>query len=991
MNGSGTQSGRGSVWHRWDPHLHAPGTLLSDQFKGDWDAYLSKIEKSEPRIVALGVTDYFCIETYKEVRKRKAAGRLPDVEFLFPNVELRIETKTQDQRAINIHLLFSPDDPNHEAEIERILGQLDFDFKDKQYNCSRSDLIALGRAHDPTQTDERGALKTGANQFKTTLRDLKARFKKERWMREHCLVAVAGKSSDGSAGLQEDDAFAAMRLELERFADIIFSSRSKDRAFWLGESPKFDRDQIEQRYRGLKPCLHGSDAHTEETTGEPPQERYCWLKGDLTFETLRQAVVEPGERVSIGSQPPSYAIPAAVVSRVRTTASPWMKNNSIDLNSGLVAIIGSRGSGKTALADIIAIGAHAESAGQGEASFLNRASRPVDHLRDGGVELTWGDDTTTVANLRPGGFEGKPEAVRYLSQHFVERLCSASGLATELREAMERVVFESTNPLDRLEAETFAELAERLLQPVRMRYRDLQEQINTIGDAVVQEDILLERLPALRLERATLAKKIESAKSELAKLVPQGNVEHAAALARLETLCAGAQAKVETLRRRQRTVEDLATALAHQEKTVEPTRFAALKQQYAAAQLTENEWRALRMKFQGDTAAAIQAARLRAANAVKAALDEEPSAPVDRNSAPNAQWPLNVLIAERTKARELVGIDIQRQKKYSEGQQQIAKDQVSLSRLDTQLEHASGSDARRKEHIALRRRHYVEIFEQLVQEEAVLKDLYAPLQNRLKHATGALTKLAFVVQRRVDVDSWCKKGEQLFDLRARTRFKGHGAIRTQAEELLSPAWSTGSSEAVAAAMDNFREVLQKELKTMPPWVSAEERRAWNKDVAGWLYDTSHITVHYGIEYEGVAIEQLSPGTRGVVLLLLYLAVDRQDQRPLIIDQPEENLDPNSVFEELVPHFREARRRRQVIVVTHNANLVVNTDADQVLVASSVRKAANTLPDISYQSGSLENPMIRGLVCQILEGGERAFLERERRYRLRWGQNLLEEP
>ena len=126
-----------------------------------------------------------------------------------------------------------------------------------------------------------------------------------------------------------------------------------------------------------------------------------------------------------------------------------------------------------------------------------------------------------------------------------------------------------------------------------------------------------------------------------------------------------------------------------------------------------------------------------------------------------------------------------------------------------------------------------------------------------------------------------------------------------------------------------------------------------------------------------------PGTRGVVLLLLYLAVDRRDRRPLIIDQPEENLDPNSVFEELVPHFRDARKRRQVIIVTHNANLVVNTDADQVIVARSARAVASSLPRISYESGSIENPTIRRLVCQILEGGERAFLERERRYRLRW--------
>lgn len=50
--------------------------------------------RSDPTIEALGVTDYFCIDTYKEVRKRKAQGRLPDIKLLFPNVELRIDTKT---------------------------------------------------------------------------------------------------------------------------------------------------------------------------------------------------------------------------------------------------------------------------------------------------------------------------------------------------------------------------------------------------------------------------------------------------------------------------------------------------------------------------------------------------------------------------------------------------------------------------------------------------------------------------------------------------------------------------------------------------------------------------------------------------------------------------------------------------------------------------------------------------------------------------------
>jgi ABC-type multidrug transport system ATPase subunit len=120
------------------------------------------------------------------------------------------------------------------------------------------------------------------------------------------------------------------------------------------------------------------------------------------------------------------------------------------------------------------------------------------------------------------------------------------------------------------------------------------------------------------------------------------------------------------------------------------------------------------------------------------------------------------------------------------------------------------------------------------------------------------------------------------------------------------------------------------------------------------------------------------------LLLLYLAVDTHDLRPLFIDQPEENLDPRSVFTELVPHFRTAKRRRQVVIVTHNADLVVNTDADQIIIATSERRDDGALPTMSYQSGSIENPEIRKAVCRLLEGGRRAFLDRERRYRIHSG-------
>jgi predicted ATP-dependent endonuclease of OLD family len=151
------------------------------------------------------------------------------------------------------------------------------------------------------------------------------------------------------------------------------------------------------------------------------------------------------------------------------------------------------------------------------------------------------------------------------------------------------------------------------------------------------------------------------------------------------------------------------------------------------------------------------------------------------------------------------------------------------------------------------------------------------------------------------------------------------------------------------------------------------------DLAQWLFSTDHISTPYEIKYEGVSIEKLSPGTRGIVLMILFLKVDRNDIRPLLIDQPEDNLDPASVYEKLVPCFREVKNRRQIIMVTHNPNLVVGTDSDQIIVASSSRMSNDQLPQVNYISGGLEDPEIIENVCNILEGGEMAFKKRFKRY------------
>ncbi|MDC7266786.1 AAA family ATPase [Shinella sp. HY16] len=190
--------------------------------------------------------------------------------------------------------------------------------------------------------------------------------------------------------------------------------------------------------------------------------------------------------------------------------------------------------------------------------------------------------------------------------------------------------------------------------------------------------------------------------------------------------------------------------------------------------------------------------------------------------------------------------------------------------------------------------------------------------------------------------------------------------------------------AIDTAIQHFTDAWQDELLAVAnvPANDQSAYRSWLMRFAKWLFSTDHIQIAYSIDYEGTDITKLSPGTRGIVLLLLYLALDESDHRPLIIDQPEENLDPKSIFDELVALFIAAKAKRQVIMVTHNANLVINTDADQIIVASAGTHSPGELPPITYVSGGLEDADMRHQVCTILEGGEDAFKERARRLRVR---------
>lgn len=128
------------------------------------------------------------------------------------------------------------------------------------------------------------------------------------------------------------------------------------------------------------------------------------------------------------------------------------------------------------------------------------------------------------------------------------------------------------------------------------------------------------------------------------------------------------------------------------------------------------------------------------------------------------------------------------------------------------------------------------------------------------------------------------------------------------------------------------------------------------------------------ECEYISFEQASAGQQATALLRVLLA---QTGMPLIIDQPEEDLD-SQVIQDVVTQLWKAKRGRQVIFASHNANLVVNGDAELVVVCEYRTSGDQSGGQIKLQ-GAIDMPQIREAITHIMEGGEKAFKLRKDKY------------
>ena len=920
---------KGSEWRRWDPHVHTPESKLGAPFESlTWDDYLDALEQAakDSEISVIGVTDYMTIDGYENLLiEHRSNNRLETVDLLVPNIEFRMMPQTDDGKALNLHLLVDPTEPDHVGCIKRALRNLKFEYAGEKYGCCREELIEFGKAQDPSITDDERAYKSGIEQFKPDRTVIKNWLDKERWLRTNSLVGIAN-GKDGISGLPLDG-FGATRDEILKWCDFVFSGNPSDREHYLGQKASTPKEKIIRQYRSLKPCIHGSDAHKVDSLFKPDEDRFCWIKSDPSFHGLRQILWEPEDRIHVGTLPPQPADHSQQICKISITNSAgWFSTDSIELNRGLVAIIGEKGAGKTAIADLAAFAAGFPMDPKSQSSFITKGRL---HLAGVNVELEWGSGEKTSGRLTDQLYSASKPRVRYLSQDFVEQLCSADHEGTELQKAIEDVVFAKLDEIQKEGYSSFGELRRAREAASNIRRESLRGKLATLHKEVDRLQDSIDQRGTKKKGKIEAEKQADELKKQLPDVTQTVDKKVLENLENQQALLREIEEEVTTKNRRRRKIES-ATKLYVALKKTTAQEVDSISKQLCRAGVNETTLAKLAPTWSSEVEQLLDK-EIENLDSEIASLGGKLEDGEDARS---------VVAVKRKieKLQEVVAKDDVSRRRLLDLQKQISERTATVERLEREIKNldekvTKSLEKRKQKQVEL----YLEVFQALSADEKSLKELYEPMQAAID-ALGDEMQFSVSVGYLIEAKSWLDRSARFFDGRRIGADAKRSEIEKIVETKLVPAWKSGDKSVIKPAIEELLAAVDP--NTFPGKFGTS--RLSRVELYDWLFSVEHIELSYKIRYSGTELEYLSPGTRGIALLVLYLLMDEDDTRPLVIDQPEGNLDNSSVYKQLVPYIRKAKKRRQVILITHNPNLVVATDAEQIMIATAARPSSQPL-------------------------------------------------
>jgi ABC-type cobalamin/Fe3+-siderophores transport system ATPase subunit len=671
-------------------------------------------------------------------------------------------------------------------------------------------------------------------------------------------------------------------------------------------------------------------------------DRYTWIKANPTFEGLRQIIFEPIDRTCFQEHKPEQKPPFLTIDQVRfIDTSGKFQCEPIPLNQNLVTIIGGKSTGKSILLSCVA---RAVDAGQAKAATEIAKTNLYD-LGDLDFEVTWSNGDVDRLSEK----EVK-HRVTFLPQMYIHRL---------------------------VEQENRPSLSESLLRFLRQngafeeRYRKLIEE---------------------RDEQMTeLATEISNFFTVLSSWLD--------VVARIDELGDKSSIEAEVNRIAEKS-EELRKASGFSDE--ETKQYMNIRQHLIdanlglkAAQRLEASMRTMVAEVpvvMQDALAKLDATVAEAAdlNDLEEAETEQLRSPVVKLK--QAIEDADVIFTEDTsRIIEELSDSAERASKTVEAfkstlkpfldkianQKELREHQESTKQLSSFLETIEKYE---KEKAQIEQKYWdaVEVIERLVSDRFEIQKRFIELFNEPDY-THVGDDIAISADLTFDKTRFNSDFLGCFDLRhsvtwLNTNFQDNSIV-----------WNP--EEHVTIITSTFRKLIVTPENELRLRAGQKLRNAVDILLRDYL---SHA---FSVKQAGEDIFRMSPGKQGLILLEIFLHFSNSAY-PILVDQPEDNLDNRTIYSHLVDYVRRKKVERQIIMVTHNPNLVLGADAEQVIVANQggEGQGENAAYRFEYVSGGVEcsftnsaagsvltSQGIREHVCHVLEGGEDAFRKREEKY------------
>lgn len=944
---------KGSEWRRWDLHFHTPSSYDYDDKSVTNQDIIDGLGKNS--IKAVAITDHHVIDIDRIRELRKIAN---DEIVIFPGVELRSELGGSE----SVHFIcIFPEDIDLEMLQMKFCGKL---------NLTKEDISKCGDDKVYTSLLE-------ASKITSELGGI--------------LTIHAGAKTNTVENITNKLSYKmAIKKDIVDVVDIYEVGKIKD---------------IEEYEKNVFPNIDNppatiicSDNHNIK---KYKLKEKLWIKSELSFEGLKQAIRESEGRIFIGDLPEvmerlkndsTKFIDTLKISKVKDSKldGVWFDDIEIKLNPELVAIIGNKGNGKSAFADII--GLLGDTKNYKYFNFLNKEKfRNNDTAKHFNGEIIWGNGTNHKRNLMENPKIDSIERVKYIPQNYLEIICNDIDNENSLERELKSVIY---SHIDRGNKAGKNNLDEILEEKNRVTYKivsDLRNEISVINNEIIkleklnQEDVLKKFKNAYSIKMEELKAHLGNKPDEIKK--PE---QDATIVEKQKETLKQINLHKENLNNLQKDIEN-----EEQQKGILNTEITSLENFQKEMKLIVSKFE----QFKSDSLELFIKYNIVEDDLIKLEvntsivtkiLEEKRDKLSILNNDNEDSKVFKKEVIEKQIADLLVTLDTPSQD-YHKYLNKITQWEDKLKRINGSKKEPDTIEYYKhiisyiedelesvlNEKIDIRFGITSKIFKCMTEIVGEYKTLYKPLTHFIDSYHEKLSEnYPITFDANIELKS---SFEETFLEYINQGVKGTFYGKFDGEAILKEYMSSykdDSFESLREALSQINYSLQVDQRTNEKRnPEVQIKRDSYLEFYNYLFGLSYLEPIYKLKLDGKELSQLSPGEKGALLLIFYLILDKSDT-PLVIDQPEENLDNQSVYNILVPFIKEAKSRRQVIIVTHNPNLAVVCDSEQIINISIDKTNKNT---ISILSGAIESIDINRAIVEILEGTLPAFENRARKY------------